>query len=144
MSTERWYDPLDAINVYQVTDSISIGSLPGNLPETGFAPNKITSLPEQSAEKSYVATDIRLEIPSLGVNLPIVGVPLIRNDWDISWLWKQAGWLNGTAFPGWKGNSAITGHVTLSNGKPGPFTELGKLRKVIIDSDPFIWFCIYL
>ena len=88
----------------------------------------ITTLPEQPAEKSYAATDVWLEIPSIGVNIPIVGVPLVEDDWDVSWLWRQAGWLNGTAFPGWQGNSALTGHVTLPNGKSGPFIGLDKLK----------------
>ena len=136
-STERWYDPLDAINVYQVTDSVTITALPQKLPETGFAPNLITALPEQSLEKSYLATDLWVNIPRLGVNIPIVGVPMVGNDWDLSWLWNQAGWLNGTAFPGWQGNSALTGHVTLSNGNAGPFAGLGKLKwgdKILVHS----------
>jgi len=82
----------------------------------------------QPTEKSYVATDVWLEIPGLGVNIPIVGVPLVDGDWDVSWLSKQAGWLNGTAFPGWEGNSGLTGHVYLANGQPGPFVGLGKLK----------------
>jgi len=136
-STERWHDPNDLADTYQVIDgagiNISAGEeeevdLPGGLPATGFAPNVITTLPEQPAEKSYVATDIWLEIPSLGVNIPIVGVPLVNDDWDVSWLWRQAGWLNGTAFPGWQGNSVLTGHITLPNGKSGPFVGLGKLK----------------
>ena len=28
----------------------------------------------------------------------------------------------------WQGNSVITGHVYLSNGQPGPFADLSKLR----------------
>ncbi|MBK7452759.1 MAG: sortase [Anaerolineales bacterium] len=136
-STERWYDPLDAINVYQITDSVTITALPQKLPETGFAPNVITALSEQSLEKSYLATDLWVNIPRLGVNIPIVGVPMVGNDWDLSWLWNQAGWLNGTAFPGWQGNSALTGHVALPNGNAGPFAGLGKLKwgdKILVHS----------
>jgi LPXTG-site transpeptidase (sortase) family protein len=110
--------------------------LPNALPATGFAPNVITSLPKQSAEKAYAATDVWLEIPNLGVkNLPIVGVPLVDDAWNLSWLENQAGWLAGTAFPSWEGNSALTGHVTLPNGKPGPFASLGSLKwgdKIIV------------
>ena len=136
-STERWYDPDDLIDVYQTIGGVWINppaseeeevDLPSGLPATGFAPNVITTLPEQPAEKSYAATDVWLEIPSIGVNIPIVGVPLVEDDWDVSWLWRQAGWLNGTAFPGWQGNSALTGHVTLPNGKSGPFIGLDKLK----------------
>ena len=112
-------------------------TLPDQLPKTGFAPNVITSLPEQPSSKLYTASAVWIEIPSLGVNIPIVGVPLIDKEWDVSWLWKQAGWLNGTAFPGWSGNSVLTSHVTLPNGKVGPFAQLGKLKwgdRIIIHS----------
>ncbi len=140
-STERWYDPNDTVNIYAITDSITINQvdaqvekdttanaiLPSLLPATGFAPGMVTILPEQPADKSYAATDIWMEIPSMGIKMPIVGVPLVDGDWDLSWLSQEAGWLNGTAFPGWEGNSALTGHVTLPSGKPGPFASLGKL-----------------
>ncbi|MFN8381401.1 MAG: sortase [Anaerolineales bacterium] len=148
-STERWYDPTDNVNVYAVSDSVTINEpvvsvddsdsvskkLPTLLPATGFAPGIVTMLPEQPVEKSYTATDVWLEIPSQGIKMPIVGVPLIDGDWDLSWLSQEAGWLNGTAFPGWDGNSALTGHVTLPNGKPGPFANLGHLNwgdKIIV------------
>ena len=88
------------------------------LPATGFAPNVATLLPAQPADKAYADEDMRLEIPVLSVNQPIVGVP---------WLGNNIGYLQGTAFPTWNGNSALTGHVTNSNGKPGPFASLGNL-----------------
>jgi LPXTG-site transpeptidase (sortase) family protein len=50
------------------------------------------------------------------------------NKWDLTWLSNQAGYLQGTAFPTWNGNSAITAHVYLSNGKPGPFVSLNTLK----------------
>ncbi len=141
-STERWYDPTDNVNVYSVSDSVTINApdsdetagsasttkLPVILPATGFAPGVITTLPEQPADKSYAATDVWMEIPSQGIKMPIVGIPLVDGDWDLSWLSQEAGWLNGTAFPGWEGNSGLTGHVTLPNGKPGPFANLGGLK----------------
>jgi LPXTG-site transpeptidase (sortase) family protein len=101
--------------------------LPDELPKTGFAPNRVTALPEQSAEKAYLATEVWLEIPRLGLKMPIVGVPLVDDDWDLSWLWNEAGWLEGTAFPSWQGNSVLTSHVTLPNGEAGPFASLYKL-----------------
>jgi LPXTG-site transpeptidase (sortase) family protein len=57
-----------------------------------------------------------------------VGVPKKNGTWNISWLADQAGWLQGTAFPTWNGNSVLTGHVYLSNGLPGPFVDLYKLK----------------
>jgi len=79
--------------------------------------------------------DLWLEIPSLTVQIPIVGVPQAYGEWDVSWLANQAGWLNGTAFPTWAGNSVLTGHVYDANGKPGPFVGLKGLvwgDKVIV------------
>jgi LPXTG-site transpeptidase (sortase) family protein len=46
----------------------------------------------------------------------------------VAWLGNQAGWLEGSAFPSWNGNSVLTGHVYLSNGKPGPFAKLHELK----------------
>lgn len=100
-----------------------------SLPKTGFAPNKITTLPEQPADSAYMALgDLWLEIPSLNVKSNIVGVPQAENAWDVKWLGNDAGWLNGTAFPSWEGNSVITGHVTDANGLPGPFANIKGLQ----------------
>ncbi len=62
------------------------------------------------------------------MKLPIVGVPLTEDGWDVTWLGSQAGYLNGTAFPTWKGNSVLTSHVTLASGRAGPFRNLKNLR----------------
>ena len=71
---------------------------------------------------------VSLEIPSLEVEAPIVGVPISQYGWNLSWLGDQAGWLEGTAFPSWKGNSAITAHVVDANGQPGLFADLSILK----------------
>jgi LPXTG-site transpeptidase (sortase) family protein len=145
-STERWYDPLDPVNIYQVVGSVSINFVPSGgrsktkfpkvLPATGFIPNVITTLPHQPVDKLYSSQGLWMNIPGTNVaNTPIVGVPLVNDDWDVTWLWQQAGWLNETAFPGWQGNSVLTGHITLPNGMPGPFDGIGKLKwgdKIII------------
>jgi LPXTG-site transpeptidase (sortase) family protein len=99
---------------------------PAVLPFTGFAPGSVTALPEQSIDYGDLG-NLWLEIPSLGVQMPIVGVPLGPDGWDVSWLGKNAGWLNGTAFPTSSGNSVITGHVYGADGLPGPFVNLKTL-----------------
>ena len=101
---------------------------PATLPATGFAPDVETKLPAQPQDRLYAATEVMLEIPSLGVKLPIVGVPKKNGTWDVSWLGKQAGWLEESAFPSWNGNSVLTSHVYASNGSPGPFVNLNKLK----------------
>ena len=86
----------------------------------------MTSLPSQSVFYTDQG-DLWLEIPKLGVKMPIVGVPQVNGEWDVSWLGSQVGWLNGTAFPTWTGNSVMTGHVYNAFGNPGPFVHLNWL-----------------
>lgn len=123
-------DPLTVTSIY-----VSL-TAPVKNPDTGFAPNKVTSLPVQSSDKRYSDDGMSLEIPSLDLKQPIVGVPK-TSDWDISWLGNSVGYLQGTAFPTWDGNSVLVGHVVDANGKPGPFANLGKLiwgQQVIINA----------
>jgi LPXTG-site transpeptidase (sortase) family protein len=107
-------------------------NVPGNvasLPGTGFAPHTDTSLPSQPADQTYSSLDdLWLEIPSQNLSTDIVGVPQSDLRWDVTWLGKDIGWLNGTAFPSWEGNSVLTGHVYNSNGLPGPFYNLRNLK----------------
>ena len=98
------------------------------IPETGFAPGRLTWLPPQPADKTYLDYgDLWLEIPSIDVRTSIIGVPQSGGGWDVSWLGELAGYLDGTAFPTWAGNSVVTAHVTLVNGQPGPFENLKSL-----------------
>lgn len=97
------------------------------LPDTGFAPNKITSLAPQSAPYAELGS-VWLEIPSINVKNEIVGVPQSAEGWEVDWLGSSTGWLHGTAFPSWQGNSVLTAHVYDANGLPGPFHELKNLK----------------
>ncbi|NJN79652.1 MAG: sortase [Anaerolineales bacterium] len=108
------------------TSSVSASALPN----TGFAPHKVTFLPAQPAELAYSALgDIWLEIPSQNIKSNIVGIPQSEDKtWNVSWLGNETGWLNGTAFPTWNGNSVLTAHVTDANGLPGPFADLKGLN----------------
>lgn len=101
-----------------------------SLPKTGFAPNRITSLPLQPDNFKYKKLGaIWIEIPGLGVDSEIVGVPISSaGAWDVTWLGNSTGWLNGTAFPTWEGNSVLTAHVTNANGLAGPFSNIKSLK----------------
>jgi len=111
------------------TDSIINFTVVEALPQTGSAPGVITQLPKQDLSSAYQQFNyVSLEIPSLGVEAPIVGVPISQHGWDLTWLGDQAGWLHGTAFPSWAGNSAITAHVVDANGQPGLFSDLSELN----------------
>jgi LPXTG-site transpeptidase (sortase) family protein len=108
-------------------DSASLIIFTG-IPETGFAPGRVTGLSAQPERKRYAEdSELRLEVPSLELEAAIVGVPLLEDGWDVQWLGDRAGYLNGTAFPTWQGNSVITGHVTLQDGQPGPFAGIKRL-----------------
>jgi LPXTG-site transpeptidase (sortase) family protein len=98
------------------------------LPATGFPVGILTNLPQQPQSMAYSTSEMILEIPALGERLPIIGVPLVDGIWDVSWLGGNAGYLAGTAYPTWKGNTVITGHVWDALNQPGPFAELKTLK----------------
>lgn len=103
-------------------------SSPTTLPVTGFPQGRVTVLPEQPASKAYASTDLVLEIPSLNQKMTIVGVPQTDTSWDVTWLGNNVGWLNGSAFPTWLGNTVLTGHVWDAYNQPGPFANLKELK----------------
>jgi LPXTG-site transpeptidase (sortase) family protein len=111
----------------QITAARNVGGS-SQLPETGFAPGLLTDLRHVVREMYSNTGEITLEIPSLAVRIPVVGVPLRDGTWNVAWLGKEAGWLEGTAFPSWNGNSVLTSHVYQSSGLPGPFVNLNKLK----------------
>jgi sortase A len=68
-----------------------------------------------------------LVIPSLGLDAPVVEVPMVSKTWDVSELTHEVAHLGGTANPGEPGNMVLSGHVTLRVGA-GPFRRLEKLE----------------
>jgi LPXTG-site transpeptidase (sortase) family protein len=96
------------------------------IPVTGFAPSVVTNL-DVSSRPAYDETQLTLAIPVIKVKAPVVGVEFNVGNWDVSWLQEQAGWLHGTAYPTWKGNSILTAHVVNADGKPGVFFRLKAL-----------------
>jgi LPXTG-site transpeptidase (sortase) family protein len=126
-STERDYDPASQVDVYGASDTLVLGVF-NSVPATGFAPNVVTDLSNTPRQVYSGTGGITVEIPSLGINIPIVGVPLKNGEWNVSWLGNQAGWLEGSAFPSYNGNSVLTSHVYLSNGLPGSFVNLNQLK----------------
>jgi LPXTG-site transpeptidase (sortase) family protein len=95
------------------------------IPVTGFAPNKVTLLPIQPASEVYKPLDeIRIEIPTLGINFPIVGVSLSANKWNLTWLKDSVGYLEGSAYPTFSGNTVLTAHVIDANNNLGPFSDI--------------------
>lgn len=98
------------------------------LPSTGFAPHVITDTRDLLPEAYSQAGSVSIEIPVFIIDIPVVGVPKKNGTRNVSWLGDQAGWLEGSAFPSWNGNSVLTGHVYLASGLPGPFVSLNNLK----------------
>ncbi len=125
LARERNYDP--PASGYVSRDSVEVY---WKLPDTGFAPGRVTPLPAMPQGFAYEDLgDLWLEIPRLGIKLPIIGVPRTAEGWNLTWLGRDvAGHLEGTVFPTWEGNSVITAHVFQADGLPGPFYGLDRLQ----------------
>ena len=99
-----------------------------SLPATGFAPGVVSVLPAQPAQQDYRDEGgLTLEIPDLGVRADVVGVPQGQG-WNVSWLGRRVGYLEGTAYPSLAGNSVLAGHASGADGLPGVFAGLDGLR----------------
>ena len=97
------------------------------LPKTGFRPGETTHLNFLNKVEYQNSGMMSLQIPTLNTNVEIVGVPFEENKWDVEWLGDKAGYLVGTSYPTWIGNTVLTGHVYNQFGEPGIFSDLEKL-----------------
>ncbi|MCB2209962.1 sortase [bacterium] len=97
------------------------------LPDTGFIPGLVTRIPEQPTSKAYAATNMTIEIPALDISTSVVTIPFADGTWDVTWLGNQVGYLEGSAFPTWTGNTVLTAHVTTPYDTPGLFADLSSL-----------------
>lgn len=98
------------------------------LPRTGFAPGRITKLPEQPAAKLYQTSPMILKVPGLNQSLEVYGIPVTDGEWDVTWLGQHAGYLEGSAYPLYDGNTILTAHVWDAYNNPGPFFGLKDLK----------------
>ncbi len=86
---------------------------PGDVPQPAAAPRVSLAVQDQ------VMPPVRLEIPSIKVNWPVV----LNNGIDLP-KFKGIGWMLGSAFPGAAGNMVLFGHLD------GPYATLGRLHEL--------------
>jgi LPXTG-site transpeptidase (sortase) family protein len=98
------------------------------LPKVGFVEGSGADLGGAPCETNLARTGLRIEIPALDLDAGIVGVVKSGDGWQVDWLNADVGWLEGSAYPTWTGNTVLTGHVNDVNGFDGPFAELKTLR----------------
>lgn len=85
---------------------------------------------------------MRLVIPKLAVEAPLIEAPFVAQQWDISRLTNEVAHLAGTAYPGQPGNAVLAGHITVPGGGWGPFQELDRLEagdRVFIEQGRLTW-----
>ena len=70
---------------------------------------------------------MRIQIPTLDVDVELAGVPTMDGAWKVEWLADRAGLLSGTALPG-DGYSIVAAHNTLNAEEYGPFALLSTLE----------------
>ena len=76
-----------------------------------------------------VATPTRVEIPSIGVDAPLIRLGLdARGALEVPERFDVAGWWTGGARPGERGPAVIAGHVDSKSGA-AVFYALGRLRR---------------
>ncbi len=110
------------------TITFTVRAEPESLPTTGFSPGRVTALPQQPDAIAYTDTNMTIEIPRLNISAPIVGIPQTENGWDVSWLNNAVGYLYGSAYPTWEGNTVLTGHVWDASNNPGIFAKVKDLH----------------
>lgn len=96
------------------------------MPETGFSAVRPTALTDQPKDLNYNPLRWTLEIPSLGLMTEIVEVPLMGDEYPVTWLGDSAGLLQGYSLPG-RGTSILTGHNHLNTTEAGPFALLKEM-----------------
>lgn len=106
------------------------------LPPAGIGgPDLTGSLVNRSQENAFnsmllagQSTQPQLIIPDLGVAAPIQTVRISNGSWDIRFLGSAVAWLAETSYPGGKGNSVLTGHVSAKTPDQPPFRQLDQLK----------------
>ena len=101
--------------------------IPGSeLPATGLPTRVDVPLAVRPEGLNYTDLNMRIQIPTIDVDVELEGVPTMDGVWKVEWLDARAGLLSGTALPG-EGYSIVAAHNTLNAEEYGPFALLSTL-----------------
>ena len=98
------------------------------LPATGFPTRVNVPLAVRPEGLNYPDLNLRIQIPVIGVDTVLAGVPETDGAWEVEWLEDRAGLLGGSALPG-EGLAIVAAHNALSAEKAGPFILLSTLAQ---------------
>lgn len=93
------------------------------------------------------ARPVRVEVPSLGIDAPVVSLGLDRRQrLEVPGNATDVGWWSGGPAPGTRGPAVVAGHVNYE-GQAGVFQDLGKVHagdrvKVTLDDGPAAEFVV--
>ena len=103
------------------------GILGSELPATGLPTRVDVPLAVRPEGLNYTNLNMRIQIPTIDVDVELEGVPTMDGAWKVEWLADNAGLLSGTALPG-DGYSIVAAHNTLNAEEYGPFALLSTLE----------------
>jgi len=83
--------------------------------------------PVSLAGRSEIPAGTTLFIPDVAIYSDVIQAYLNGQNWDISELHQRVGHLEGTAWVNSPGNVVLSGHVELTDGRPGIFAQLENL-----------------
>jgi len=114
----------------QATRSVQAAASPSAMPTfSAMTPTAISVAAVSALDRSYLPIeDTTLFIPSIAVQTPIIRVFLDGTSWDVSGLGMNVGHLQGTNWIKDGGNTVVSGHVEMRDGRAGVFADLGSLQ----------------
>lgn len=132
LNLSRIPDPQPKIAM--ATEADLLPPLPADLPKLPELPIENTPITLETASQQpgyeFSLPSIpaeRLIIPRLGVDTPLAEMKIAGTTWDVSNLYDEVAHLEGTAYPGTRGNAVLAGHVQHQRGL-GPFRNLNQLE----------------
>ncbi len=116
------------VPIYYIGDGTTLFGSANTLPATGFPTRVRVPLSVKPENINYESLSMRIQIPTINVDVELTGVPEVDGTWAVEWLADRAGLLSGSALPG-DGYAMIAAHNHLNTMEVGPFALLFSLEE---------------